>query len=157
MPEELVFHLPSGNVSIGVKPIDFLEMELYAVPPPQCSEQFKMMAIYPIVSLVWNTHNLDSWACFLALDAKTCGDIAPSFHQIIVRNPYFKNAVWAMVECDVTKEEFIWCYTLGMRLHTAIAGHLQAIGTLFDCIVKPIPWIDMSQDPGAAKRCGDAV
>ena len=150
MPEELVFHLPSGHVSIGVKPIDLLEMELHAVPP-QCSEQFKMMAIYPIVSLVWSTHNLDSCASFLALDAKTCGEIALNFHHTFVRNPYFKNTIRSMVEHDVTKEELTWCYTLGLRLHTAIAGHLQVIGTLFDCIAKPIPWIDIYRDPGAAE------
>jgi hypothetical protein len=90
-------------------------MELCMVAP-QCSEQFKMVAIYPIIFLVWNTYNLDSWASFIALDAKTCGDIALSFHQTIVRNPYFKIAFRAMVECDVTKEEFIWCCTLGMHL-----------------------------------------
>ena len=150
IPEELVFTLPSGHPSIGVKPIDLLEMELYAVAP-QCSEQFKMMAIYPIVSQVWSTYNLDSWASFMELDAKTCGDIALSFHQTIVRNPYFKNTVRAMVECDVTKEDFIWCYTVGLRLHTAIAGHLQSIGTLFDCIAKPIPWINIYLDPGVAE------
>ena len=150
IPEELVFTLPSGHPSIGVKPIDLLEMELYAVAQ-QCSEQFKIMAIYPIISQVWTMYNLDSWAPFMELDAKTCGDIALSFHQTIVRNPYFKNTVRAMVENDVTKEDFIWCYTVGLRLHTAIAGHLQSIGTLFDCIAKPIPWINIYLDPGVAE------
>ena len=150
IPEELVFTLPSGHPSIGVKPIDLLEMELYAVAP-QCSEQFKIMAIYPIISQVWTMYNLDSWAAFMELDAKTCGDIALRFHQTIVRNPYFKNTVRAMVENDVTKENFVWCYTVGLRLHTAIAGHLQSIGTLFDCIAKPIPWINIYLDPGVAE------
>lgn len=57
-----------------------------------------------------------------------------------------------MVECGATKEDFVLCYILGMLLHTVLARHLQAIGTLFDCNAQAIAWINMAEDPGTPKQ-----
>jgi hypothetical protein len=88
---------------------------------PACHEQFKLLAIYPIIQQVWNTDNLDSWASIISLDVKACGDIIFDFHQSIERSPNFNLAILTLVECGTTKEDFIWCHILGMRRGYAVA------------------------------------
>jgi hypothetical protein len=58
LPEELILYLPDGSISHGIKPVDLLQMQLRQVAPA-CHEQFKF-AIYPIIQVVYNTHDLDS-------------------------------------------------------------------------------------------------